>query len=503
MTTTAQKFKLIFATGGAAFLVGILFGISTGLVPLVSADNTHRNLRENTATEQTGDVSSTNRTGFTTTRGLGSKIVCHVFNHLDDEENPIPDFPHDDCVDTPSPAIYQCSDGIDNDSDGFTDSGDPNCHTDSDPTNEASYDPNRDENGTLPICLNGIDDDNDGKIDLDDSGCSSATDDDETDSTGGGGSSTAQCSDGIDNDGDTFIDTDDPNCYTDNDPTNSSTYDPNRDEDGTLPICFNGIDDDGDGKVDLNDPGCSSATDDDETNESTGTSGGGSSGGGGGGTVVGLITSVVTSGLGGTPDFLPDPQSLCSAYLTSFIRTEQANDPEQVKRLQYVLRDFENDSVEVNGVYDSATLAAVHSLQTKYASDILTPWGVDFSTGYVYLTTRKKVNEIYCLNRQEFPLTIEEQGKIDATRARLGSQQPVVPTPVATSELSTPEQPIQGEKIPVNAFLEIGSAQPIGDSVAQLAGVAATVQGNRFSDLGSSLRKFLRGISGKIQWPPQ
>jgi hypothetical protein len=52
----------------------------------------------------------------------------------------------------------------------------------------------------------------------------------------------------------------------------------------------------------------------------------------------------------------------------------------------------------------------VHALQTKYAADILAPWGIKESTGYVYLTTRKKVNEIYCAGQgMTFPLTAEEQ----------------------------------------------------------------------------------------------
>ncbi len=38
----------------------------------------------------------------------------------------------------------QCSDGADNDGDGLVDRADPGCHTDGDPSNDASYDPNDD-----------------------------------------------------------------------------------------------------------------------------------------------------------------------------------------------------------------------------------------------------------------------------------------------------------------------------------------------------------------------
>ena len=40
------------------------------------------------------------------------------------------------------------------------------------------------------------------------------------------------------------------------------------------------------------------------------------------------------------------------------------------------------------------------------------PWSLDDPTGYVYVTTRKKVNEIYCIT--EFPLTSDQQDEISA-----------------------------------------------------------------------------------------
>ena len=46
---------------------------------------------------------------------------------------------------TPTNTVYECSDNIDNEDDGFTDSADPDCHTDGDPNNPDSYDPTRDE----------------------------------------------------------------------------------------------------------------------------------------------------------------------------------------------------------------------------------------------------------------------------------------------------------------------------------------------------------------------
>lgn len=81
--------------------------------------------------------------------------------------------------------VYECSDSIDNDFDGMIDSQDPGCHTDNDPNNAASYDPNdNSEAGTgVPQCSDTIDNDGDGKIDFGgkngDPGCSSPQDNSE------------------------------------------------------------------------------------------------------------------------------------------------------------------------------------------------------------------------------------------------------------------------------------------------------------------------------------
>lgn len=70
-------------------------------------------------------------------------------------------------------GLPQCNDGLDNDADGVTDDDDPDCHTDGNSRNPASYDGTRTESGTIgvPQCMDGIDNDGDTKIDLNDPGC--------------------------------------------------------------------------------------------------------------------------------------------------------------------------------------------------------------------------------------------------------------------------------------------------------------------------------------------
>lgn len=95
----------------------------------------------------------------------------------------------------------------------------------------------------------------------------------------------------------------------------------------------------------------------------------------------------------------PDAQS-CTPYLRHFIRSGRSNDSREVRKLQEFLQTYENASrLSVTGIYDSSTRVAVLEFQTKYATDILGPWSTSAPTGYVFRTTLKKINQIYCANQ--------------------------------------------------------------------------------------------------------
>ncbi len=113
-------------------------------------------------------------------------------------------------------------------------------------------------------------------------------------------------------------------------------------------------------------------------------------------------------------------------YLNDYLRKDFNNNPVEVKKLQVFLNTFEGASLTVNGVYDDATIAATNAFQVKYANETLIPWGHDgfTGTGYVYILTKKKVNEIYC--NHPFPLTSVQQSEIDSYQ-----------TPVSNSQTNT------------------------------------------------------------------
>jgi PKD repeat protein len=151
------------------------------------------------------------------------------------------DYPEDKGCDGPDDdsELTACQDGIDNDGDGRVDLNDPGCYGVQD---TSEY--------TINVqCDDGIDNDNDGYVDYpEDTGCSSLKDNDER----------TECQDGVDNDGDGRIDyPDDPGCFGAHD-----TSELNADRQ-----CDDGIDNDNDGQIDYpDDPGCSGPYDNDEFN---------------------------------------------------------------------------------------------------------------------------------------------------------------------------------------------------------------------------------------------
>jgi len=348
---------------------------------------------------------------FGGTENLAGRIICNVYTELNEEGDPIPHLTFEECPDSPEPPPPP---------------------------------------PPPPACADGLDNDGDGLIDSEDPGCTSPTDTSEDDE---GQETPMQCANGSDDDGDGLSDIADPGCHSDFDAGNASSYDAQLNDESAsaplppaLPACSDGLDNDSDGKIDTTDPGCSGADDTDETDPTsggssttTGSSGGGGGGGGGlGGLPPGttLYTSTSTGQvLGTSTTVFSTVTASCEQYLTAFIRSGQANDVDQVKRLQRFLRDYEGERVVENGTYDAPTLIGVHRFQTKYAAEILAPWGISESTGYLYLTTRKKVNEIVCKNTRMFPLTVDELKKIET--ARLGGPRAVSATPVVTLSTTT------------------------------------------------------------------
>lgn len=131
------------------------------------------------------------------------------------------------------------------------------------------------------------------------------------------------------------------------------------------------------------------------------------------------------------------PAVVCAPYITKYIKFGAVNDPVEVKKLQAFLRDYEGfRNLAQTGIYDKATYNAVRTFQAKYYIDVLVPWGTTFSTGYVYIKTVNKINEIYCKGAPVFQ-PIQEITK----------PTPEIISPPAPGE-QTPGEQIPGEQVP-------------------------------------------------------
>lgn len=92
-----------------------------------------------------------------------------------------------------------------------------------------------------------------------------------------------------------------------------------------------------------------------------------------------------------------DHENFCPAHITQFMRKGANNDPVEVSKLQSFLVEQEGfTSLQVSGVFDNATDAAVRSFQEKHSGIVLGPWAIQKGTGYVYRTTTKRINDLYC-----------------------------------------------------------------------------------------------------------
>lgn len=252
---------------------------------------------------------------------------------------------------------YQCSDDSDNDHDGFTDSQDPQCHTDGNAQNEDSYNPqDNDESGAI-----------------------------------------TQCNDGLDNDNHEDIDAQDPQCHTDGNPENNSSYDPSINNESvpvnTTDVCANidGIQNTAPSGMMVSGANCIELPGDNVPPPGGGGGGNGpvNFGGvnGGGGSVLGASIGPAGQVLGES----------CGLYMGQHLRIGSSkNNPDQVKKLQAFLNKWMNAGLPTTGFFGPLTLAQVNAFQAKYGDDILKPWGLNAPTGLVYLATLTKINKLEC-----------------------------------------------------------------------------------------------------------
>jgi len=185
----------------------------------------------------------------------------------------------------------------------------------------------------------------------------------------------------------------------------------------------------------------SGTTDNGGGTPSGGTSGGtsgGSSGGTAGGFSSGGGSALLTSNVSGSPVNL----STCP-LVSTYMKIGAVNNTADVTKLQAWLNDREGIKVNVTGTFDQATKDAVISFQRKYLGDIMGPWDATRPSGFAYITTVKKLNELAC--KTPLVLNASEIAIINAYKVRLNegsetaSTSPSVPESTLSSSTTNQE----------------------------------------------------------------
>jgi sugar lactone lactonase YvrE len=94
----------------------------------------------------------------------------------------------------------------------------------------------------------------------------------------------------------------------------------------------------------------------------------------------------------------PDDDDLActgTLFLSKPVRYSYANNPEDVKLLERFLNTYENANLIVDGIYSQSDYLTVIAWQEKYASEILKPWGLTKGTGYVFITSLRKIQKVH------------------------------------------------------------------------------------------------------------
>ena len=304
--------------------------------------------------------------------------------------------PNDDNEENGSAPVYECSDGNDNDGDGLIDTNDPGCHTDWDANNDSSYVPT-DNDEYHPYCGDGACNNNES--------CSTCSVDCGNCGGGGGGGIIYPKSIIITNEkviylgeGEAMV-----SWTTNIETTRQVAYgDDSISVLGTLPeYGYDSVNTESTDMTKEHSMIIAGLTDEisyyfrpiADRNGSTGE-------------VVGIEVSYKIGEVKGIEAPIPTE---CN-YLLEYIKLGALNDPVEVKKLEWFLNEFEGESLAINGIYEQVDFDAVSRFQEKYLEDVLTPWGHIEATGYVYITTKKKINELYC--QREFPLTKEQEAEV-------------------------------------------------------------------------------------------
>ncbi|MGL1902284.1 MAG: von Willebrand factor type A domain-containing protein [Fibrobacterales bacterium] len=272
---------LIFAT--------IFTTITTGCLPETTQSSNNISINDSSSSEISSNEIYSSETSLSSEENIESS---ELFGSSNKETIPSPEANLENTID-------KCTDGIDNDNNGFVDCAEKTC-------NDFVQIDCRGREDTEKQCQDGIDNDADGYIDCADKQCQPF------DSCGE--STVETCTDGVDNDGDGLTDCEDVECLQ---------VLAGKCGELTRAICEDNIDNDGDGYIDCNDSDCAMFEDICPYQApSAGPAGGGNGSGVGDGNGSGGGAGLT---LGSSGNFYPGSETFSSFQLGGFVATVDDN----------------------------------------------------------------------------------------------------------------------------------------------------------------------------------
>jgi len=86
----------------------------------------------------------------------------------------------------------------------------------------------------------------------------------------------------------------------------------------------------------------------------------------------------------------------CNTLINTSLALGSSNSTNDMALLEDFLNTYQDEDLEVNGVFENEDERAVMRFQEKYRNIILTPLGLSEPTGNVYAATRNHINSLYC-----------------------------------------------------------------------------------------------------------
>ena len=188
--------------------------------------------------------------------------------------------------------------------------------------------------------------------------------------------------------------------------------------------------------------------------------------------------------------------SISCPLITKYMKYGGENDSGEVSELQKFLNNYLGIGLSVTGKYDLKTYEAVRAFQNKFMTETMGPWGVDEASGYVYVTTMKKINEIAC--KSAIALSAADISKINSVRSKIRAirleEELATSTSVSDTDIndfvaSSSENvvPTSTEEVmPLDVIPEVG----MNNAGEQTAAAGNTSIGQRIAD-------FIMGLFGK------